>query len=173
MSAIATRDVEREVKGRRGVSVRFRPIRPDDARRLVRLCDRLSPATKYQRFFSIRTLRPEEAEALASVDAQRGLAIVAEVGDEVIGVARYMFSGDDVPDVGLVIEDAWQGSGLGPALFDELLRAGEARGVSRFRADVLADNRRMLHLLARSVEITERVLSQGVVSLVFRRRGGD
>ena len=44
------------------------------------------------------------------------------------------------------MEDRWQGKGLGTALFTELLRVAESRGIRVFRADVLADNARMLDL---------------------------
>jgi len=46
-----------------GAPVRLRPIRPDDEPRLMALSDRLSPRTLYERFFSVRRLRPEEAHA--------------------------------------------------------------------------------------------------------------
>ena len=48
--------------------------------------------------------------------------------------------------------------------------AGEARGIRRFRAYVLADNHRMLKMLARHTEVLERRLEDGVVSLLFRAR---
>src|SRR3989442_2953440 len=64
-------DPERGVILRNGASVRVRAIRPDDERRLLALCGRLSPRTLYQRFFSFRRLLPEEARAFANVDYDR------------------------------------------------------------------------------------------------------
>jgi hypothetical protein len=43
-------------------------------------------------------------------------------------------------------------------------------GIERFRAWVLADNRRMLDLIARLGEVTHRAIEQGVVELRFRAR---
>ena len=163
------------VRLRNGAAVRVRPIRPDDEPRLMALCNRLSADTVYRRFFSPRRLRPEEAHAFANVDGRTRLAVVAEVetgpDPELIGVARYGPSDEEgLADVGLVVEDGWQGQGLGRILLDEILRAGDARGIAGFSADVLTDNHRALLLLARATSIVKRTTSDGVTRLVFRRR---
>ncbi len=167
-------DPEQGVTLRNGASVRVRAIRPDDERRLMALCRRLSPRTLYQRFFSFRRLLPEEAHAFANVDYQRRMAVVAEVDDgqepELVGVARYGLSDDGPADIGLVVADAWQGLGLGPLLLEEILHAGEQRGIHEFSADVLTDNRRALRLLARHTAIARRTVASGVTSVVFSRR---
>jgi len=158
-----------------GASVRLRPIRPDDEPRLMALSDRLSPRTLYERFFSVRRLRPEEAHAFANVDYRQRMAVVAEVDTgpepELVGVARYGCSDEETTaDVGLVVEDGWQGIGLGSILLEEILRAGEQRGIMEFGADVLTENRRALTLLARHTAITRRTVNYGVAGIVFRRR---
>jgi L-amino acid N-acyltransferase YncA len=68
------------------------------------------------------------------------------------------------------VQDAWQGRGLGTVLFRELLSLAELNGVRRFRAWVLADNRRMLDLITRLGEVRARTLEQGVVELTFLAR---
>src|SRR5213083_151810 len=167
-------DPEQSVILRNGASVRVRTIRPDDEPRLIALCRRLSPRTVYERFFSFRRLLPEEAHALANIDDRRRMALVAEVDDgqepELIGVARYGPSDEGTADIGLVVADGWQGLGLGSLLLEEVLRAGEQRGIHQFSADVLTENRRALGLLARHTAITRRTASDGVTSIVFRRR---
>src|SRR5256712_204295 len=167
--------LEQVVTLRNGASVRLRPIRPDDQPRLMALCRRLSPRTVYERFFSFRRLLPQEAHAFANVDYRQRMALVAEVdtGQEpqLIGVARYGPSdAETIADIALVVDDGWQGLGLGPILLEEILRAGEQRGIRRFSADVLTENRRALRLLARYTDITQRTASDGVTSIVFRRR---
>ncbi len=167
-------DPEQGVTLRNGASVRVRAIRPDDEPRLMALCRRLSPRTVYQRFFSVRRLLPEEAHAFANVDYRQRMAVVAEVGDgpepELVGVARYGPSDEGTADIGLVVADAWQGLGLGSLLLEEILRAGEQRGIHQFSADVLTDNRRALRLLARHAAIARRTVASGVTSVVFGRR---
>ena len=166
-------DPEQRVTLRNGASVLVRAICPDDEPRLMALSRRLSQRTTYQRFFSFRRLLPEEAHAFANVDYHRRMAIVAEVDDgqepELVGVARYGLSDEGTADIGLVVADAWQGLGLGSLLLEELLRAGEQRGIHQFSADVLTDNRRALRLLGRHTAITRRTVAGGVTSIVFSR----
>src|SRR5712692_771247 len=166
---------EQNVILRNGASVRLRATHPDDEPRLMALCRRLSPRTVYQRFFSLRRLLPEEARAFANVDYRQRMAVVAEVDDgqepELIGVARYGPSDEaTTADIGLVVADGWQGLGLGSLLLEEILRAGEQRGIHEFSADVLTENRRALRLLARHTAITRRTVASGVTSVVFGRR---
>jgi GNAT superfamily N-acetyltransferase len=87
-----------------------------------------------------------------------------------VAVARYGPSDEGTADIGLVVADAWQGLGLGSLLLEEILRAGEQRGIHEFSADVLTENRRALRVLARHTTITRRTLTSGVTSVAFSRR---
>jgi len=161
---------------RDGTPVRIRPIHPEDAGRLIEMYDRLSRHTAYQRFFTVmRRLPPDWARMLANVDYHRRLALVAEhdepAGPELIAVARYEPSGQPgMVEVAFVVQDGWQNRGLGTILLGDLLSAAEARGFTRFSAYVLADNMRMLDLLARFTEVEQRKLESGVVELTFTSR---
>jgi RimJ/RimL family protein N-acetyltransferase len=166
---------ERELTLRDGTRVRMRPIRPDDAPRLVALYEHLSGDTRYQRFFSVmRRLPPDWARFLATVDYARRFALVAEApGDPatLIAVARYEPAGEpDTAEVAFVVQDAWQGRGLGTILFRALLEAAAGHGIGRFRAWVLAENRRMLALITRLGEVQQRAFESGVVELTFVAR---
>jgi GNAT superfamily N-acetyltransferase len=165
-------EFERTITLRDGTAVRMRLIRPDDERRLVAMYDRLSLDTRYHRFFSaMRRLPPIWAHFLANVDYRTRLALVVESPDDpeaLIAVARYEPGGAaDVAEVAFVVQDGWQDRGLGTVLFGELLRAAAVNGITQFRAWVLADNRRMLDLIARLAEVRERRVEQSVVELTF------
>lgn len=169
------RGLERDLVLREGTQVHVRPIRPEDAPRLVAAYERLSARSAYQRFFSaMRRLPPDWAGFLATVDYRRRLALIAErpsgVEIELLGVARYEASHDDAPEVALAILDAWQNRGLGTALFQALLEAAGARGIRRFRAWVLADNMRMLDLIQRYGDVVERRRDGAVFELIFTPR---
>ena len=169
-------ELERDIVAGEGARFRLRPIRSDDAGRLVALHGRLSDQTIYQRFFTVMKRLPTNwARYLADVDYRRRLALVVERqgsdGPELVGVGRYeptIHPGR--AEVAFVIEDRWQRHGLGTALFNELLAAAEARGIHEFSAEVLADNTRMLDLIRRFGQIVSSQRDHAIESLVFRRR---
>ena len=72
--------------------------------------------------------------------------------------------------VAFAVEDGWQNRGLGTLLCRALLEAAEARGIQTFSALVLADNPRMLDMIARFGDIRERRTEHGVVELLFTAR---
>jgi RimJ/RimL family protein N-acetyltransferase len=153
--------------------VRLRPIQGDDAAALTRLYDRLSPETAYQRFFAaMRRLPPDWARVLAEVDDDRRAALVAlDPAGDLIAVARYGAPpGSDEAEIALVVQDAWQNRGLGTVLLGALLDRAATRGIRRFVAYVLSDNRRMQSLIVRLGDVTTRSADQGVVTLRFTRR---
>lgn len=142
-----------------GTQVVFRAILPEDRDRLERLFHRLSPEALYRRFFTpVPRPRPEMLDYLVTVDYVNRFAIVAVIEDEVVGVARFdrlmapARPGD--AEAAVIVEDAWQGRGLGTRLLWRLSGAARTRGVGAFVAGILAENRPMLGLL--------RVLSQEV-----------
>jgi len=170
------RDLIRTVLVDWGATLRIRPIRPDDEAALRALFTRLSTRTVFQRFFRAwRQLPDEWYPRFVQVDYAQRLALVAEVdgadGVRLLGVARYEPTDTDgVAEVALVVEDSWQGQGLGRRLLEAILDAAATRGIHRFRADALSDNRRILKLLAETVSIESSSTEQGVTELTFVRR---
>lgn len=124
-------------------TVTQRPIRPDDAERLGRLFERLSPTSMYRRFFSpAHTLPRRTLHHLAIVDHDRREAIVAVHGDELVGVASYEGDREDptTAEVAVLVDDGWQRQGIARFLLDRLAREARRHGIDTFTATVLADN---------------------------------
>ena len=166
---------DRAMALRDGTLARMRPIRTDDAARLVALYDHLSRDTRHHRFFSVmQRLPPDWARFLANVDYESRLALVVESPDDpdtLIAVARYEPAGEPgVAEVAFVVQDGWQDRGVGTVLFGALLAAAELNGIRRFRAWVLADNRRMLDLITRFGQVSQREIDQAVIELTFTAR---
>ena len=153
--------------------VRIRPIAPDDEPALRALFDRLSPETVRQRFFRYwRRLPDDWFHHFTHVDYVQRLALVGEVdapdGPRVVGVARYEPGEEEGrAEVAIVVEDAWQGRGIGRRLLAELLAEAQARGIRRFHADVLADNQRRLTLIRRVGEVESVRVEFGVAEVDF------
>lgn len=130
-----------------GVAIRV--LREDDADRLCRMFYRLSPDTIYRRFFTLYT-DPHAIESLARVDHDTRDAMVACVGDEIVGVGRYACVAPGVAEVAVVVEDAWQGHGLGPRLLDCAVALARVHGVHTLVATVLAENAPAIAMLRRA-----------------------
>jgi RimJ/RimL family protein N-acetyltransferase len=140
-----------------------RPIRDDDVDRLRRLFYRLSPETVYRRFFQ-PVKRPSEKllHHLAEVDHELRQAIVAELDDEIIAVVRYDRStATDVAEVAVLVEDAWQGHGLGRRLLRRLAVDALEHGVADLTATVLGENQRALRLAQHVAPGTHGQLDHG------------
>ena len=133
------------------IPVDTRPVRPDDGPLFCRLWARLSPETVHRRFHAPLRSPPAGAHRLVEVDHDLREALVAVVGGEVVGVARYDRSPADpaTADVAVVVEDAWQGVGVGRQLLAELTALAGRRGVRTLTADVQADNDRVVGLVRR------------------------
>jgi GNAT superfamily N-acetyltransferase len=130
--------------------VRLRLLERDDTERMAGLLDRLSPTARYRRFFSpLPRITGRLVAAMTDVDHDRREAVAAVVGDDMIGLAEYVRSAHrpDAAEVAVVVEDRWQRRGLARLLTSELARIGRGRGVERFTAAVLAENRPVLAMV--------------------------
>ena len=84
--------------------------------------------SRYRRFFSpVNHLTESQLDYLTLVDHHDHEAIVALASGEIRGVARYVRPEPDSPraEVAVVVEDSWQGRGLGTELLDHVGAAPE------------------------------------------------
>jgi acetyltransferase len=138
--------------------VTIRPIQPDDAEHLQDTFDHLSMETIYLRFLSFKKELPaEEARYLATVDYTSRMAFVAvcqkKGRDIVVGVARYALLDKDHPGLAesaVVVQDEYQGRGIGTQLLKRLLTYAKAKGISHLRGFMQIGNNRMLNLVKNS-----------------------
>ncbi|HEY1650417.1 MAG TPA: GNAT family N-acetyltransferase [Acidimicrobiales bacterium] len=161
-------DLERDVVAD-GVRFHVRPIRPGDGPGLVELHARLSPRSVYLRFFGAHPrLSDAEVDRFTSVDYADRLALVATVGEHIIGVARYdRRADDDEAEVAFVVLDEYQHHGVGSLFLDELARAARGNQIYAFRAETLAENRAMLGVFHRAGYPVASTTSFGTVTVRF------
>ncbi len=134
------------------LTVPTRPVRPDDEERFRRMWPRLSRDTVYRRFHApVHRLPASAVRRLVQVDHHVREALVADVGGEVVGVARYDRSPADptTAEFAVLVEDGWQGVGIGRQLLAELVALAGRRGVRTLVATVQPDNERVLSLIGR------------------------
>ena len=155
-----------------GEAVRIRGIRPDDSLRIVRAFEALEPRSIYLRFHSPKKeLSAEEVRRVAEPDPARGAALVATVatGDQdelVVGLGEYAGSGASA-HIAFIVEEDYQGRGIAGRLFEQLVRIARQQGISRFEADVLAENTPMLKVLRHSGLPRTEDLENGVVHVTL------
>jgi RimJ/RimL family protein N-acetyltransferase len=147
--------------------VQLRPISPDDLIALHQFHAGLSPQSRYYRFFNHHPqLSDKEARRFVSVDQADRVAIVATIANRLVAVARFEREPDtDSAEAAFVVDDVYQGQGLGKALLAQLIRAARHRGITRLVANVLPDNYAMQTVLRGSGYPLTAEFSGGVLEL--------
>jgi GNAT superfamily N-acetyltransferase len=150
-----------EAKGalKDGRIVTIRSIRPDDKSAVGAAFQRLSAQSVYRRFFSPKsTLTEADLKWLTEVDFEKTVALVIDLDEghrrTLIGGGRYVEydSKDTVrtAELAFTVRDEFQGKGIGKLLMEHLTIIGRAKGVARFEATVLAENKGMLGVFSTS-----------------------
>ena len=155
-----------------GTRVVIRPIRPSDADRIAHSRERFSDESMRRRFLSPKpNLSRAELRFLTEVDGQDHYALVAVLLDDldaVVGTARWVRLADDptTAEAAIIVADDQQGKGLGRRLAYELADAGHARGIQRFTATMLPENRAALALMRALSERLESRYEGGLREVV-------
>ncbi len=153
-----------------GTSVQLRQIRPDDAVAIVAMHSRFSERTRYLRYFSPYPRIPErDLERFVNVDHRDREAFVVLAGDRIVAVGRYERLGPASPEaeVAFVVEDAYQGRGIGSVLLEHLADTARRYGIVHFVAEVLPANGAMLRVFSDFGYQVARQYADGVVHLSF------
>lgn len=159
---------EADVVLRDGRPCRLRPIRAEDRELLVAFHSSLSAQSIYYRYFApYPTLTERDLHRFTNVDYVDRMAFVALRNDAIVGVGRYDRTNPDEAEVAFLIRDDQQGKGLGSVLLEHLAAAARERGIARFVAEVLPENRRMLATFDEAGYKPRRTYDEGVVHLEF------
>jgi RimJ/RimL family protein N-acetyltransferase len=163
-----------EITLRNGLEVTIRPIRREDAGNLQEAFERLTPESRYRRFLAAKTALSEgDVRYFTQIDGRRHVALVAtpaNAPERIIAVARYIHYRDDPAsaEFSIVVEDAFQGIGLGGALLSRLADSAIANGIERFTALTLTDNLAAHRLFQRlSRKLPHRRIDGPVEELVY------
>lgn len=151
---------------RDGTLVSVRLLRAEDRQLLREGFERLSPTSRYRRFFRPKAeLTDAELNYLSEIDGEHHFAIgaVRESEDgtsEPLGIARFVRLSEElnVAEAAIAVIDPMQGKGLGKLLLHRLAQAALERSVERFRCTVLAENEAMQELfreLDPTLQVTE------------------
>ncbi|WP_248965554.1 GNAT family N-acetyltransferase [Sphaerisporangium perillae] len=139
--------VERPVLLTDGVEVQIRPLTLLYREAIRDLHDRCSPDSRRFRYFtSMPALPPRMFDRLC--DRDRGHSLVAGYDGQVVALANLIFTPDPgIAEMAFLVEDRWQGRGLGGALARMLFQEARDLGFAEVKASLLSDNVRMRRLL--------------------------
>jgi RimJ/RimL family protein N-acetyltransferase/nucleotide-binding universal stress UspA family protein len=148
---------------RDGSTLELRPITATDRELLAEAFERLSPQSRYRRFFSpVSQLSQRQLDYLTDVDHHDHEALVALADGQIVGVARFVRTRPGVAEPAIVVSDDWQGRGLGAQLLDALADRAREEGVDCFVAPVLSENRGAIALFERLGEGEATVRHDGI-----------
>lgn len=140
-----------------GVVVTLRPFHPRDVVAILEMHRRSSMTSLFYRY--LRSYHPtfEEIQRLYQLDEENGSTFVAVVEfpwETVIGLAAYYIIDKPPQSVtaepAFLIEDRFQGQGLGRVLFNRLIRHALGQGIDAFNFYIEPGNKRMMHVIQRS-----------------------
>ena len=134
----------------------FRPIEPQDKEILAAGFARLSPESRYRRFFrSIDHLSDAQLRYLTEVDGDDHVAWVAVLPDEPpelqgAGVARWVRIANEpeVAEGAVTVVDSLHGHGIGKTLLYLVTHEAIEKGIRKVRAWVLGDNHNVQSMLS-------------------------
>ncbi|MCS7067069.1 MAG: GNAT family N-acetyltransferase [Meiothermus sp.] len=154
-----------------GRTATLRPARPEDRPLFVEFLERLSPQARTFRFFS--EVRPEAAAdlLLRKPPDEDKVTLVVLSGDpeRIIATGEYVQEGpgSTSAEVAFLVDDWFQGRGLGSLLLERLALIGVQRGIRRFHAFTLAENKQMLDVFKASGFKVEAHNESGEVEVSF------
>lgn len=157
-----------------GLKAHVRAIRPTDEAMLRDLFYQLSDAAVYSRYFSPRRTMPHKnLQDYVNLAEEKGISLVVTIGPRenrrMIAEGRYVFGEDDsFPEVALMVDQDYQGRGIGTFLLNYLVELAKERGIEGMRADILPTNDPMLKVIERLPCALHTSFQDAVITIRFR-----
>ena len=151
-----------------GGTLRLRPPTAGDEEALLEFFRGLSEQSLYQRFHGTRRVDHSLVEPVLDPDwVERG-SLIGCLGERVVGIANYGRLRDPgSAEAAFAVADEEQRRGIGTRLLEQLAAQAAAHGVTRFIAEVLAQNQAMLGVFAGAGFEIARELEHGEVEVSF------
>ena len=154
-----------------GFKVFFRPIKINDEPLYKDFIYSLSDNSLYRRFISARKDMPHERiQEMVVIDYTKEMAIAAIVGEEenqkIIGIGRYYIDESrHFAEAAFAVRDDYQKNGIATELLSYLTYLAKRQGLLGFTADVLADNKPMLHVFEKGGFDMAKTVSAGIYEM--------
>lgn len=153
-----------------GSVVHIRPVTADDTEQLRAMHRRMSPESRYLRYFSaVGEISDSQLRLMTDVDYSSRVCLVAQRGEDLVAAGSY-YTDAQKPgsaEVAFSVQDDQQRRGLGSILLEHLAAAAQECGIGRFTAEVLGENKKMMSVFLEAGYAVNREYSSGVVDLTF------
>ncbi len=162
-----------------GIKLHFRPVKISDEELLKDFFYSLSDQSMYRRFISTRKDMPHERlQDMVVIDYTKEMVILAVIeqgGKEiVVGVGQYgIQEHQHSAEVAFAVSDDYQYKGIGQELLKYLTQLAKRDGLLGFTAEVLVENKPMLHLFEKMGFDIDKRTSAGVFELKMEFRGDE
>ncbi|HOO56155.1 MAG TPA: GNAT family N-acetyltransferase [bacterium] len=158
-------------KTRKGLEILFRPVKISDETLLKDFFYSLSDNSLYRRFVSARKDMPHERlQEFVIIDYTEEMVVLASLKQDekeiIVGMGQYMiYSQNHTAEVAFAVLDEYQDNGIGTELLDFLTVLATKQGLLGLGAEVLAENKPMLHVFDKAgFDIVDRNM-EGMVEL--------
>jgi RimJ/RimL family protein N-acetyltransferase len=147
--------VQNRIKISGGKVALVRKALPGDFSLIQEMHRRLSPASLYFRYLRSYTPTPADIQRICHLgEAGRTLVALLEMQQpSVIGMAYYVVEDSRsgrTAEAAILVEDRYQGQGVGRFLFQRLVEQAQEQGVDEFHLYVHPANQPMLQLIQNS-----------------------
>ncbi len=130
-----------------------RPIQLGDANLIFEMHQRLSPDSLYYRYLQYRRPTLDEFAAVCHLDPAKGAGFVATTqrnGEIVVGIAYYVreaHAQQPTAEPGILVEDSFQGQGIGRSLWQRMQQHALVNRIQRRRVLCHPNNQRVVRLV--------------------------
>jgi RimJ/RimL family protein N-acetyltransferase len=136
----------------KGIKVTLRAVQQGDIELIEEMHECLSKDSVYYRYLGPNKPGRAELQHLCASDEGCGMCLVATVEDpreKVIAIACYRVKPDDptAAEPAVIVEDRFQGCGLGKQIIIALCQSAVQKGVQTFKTYIHPANARMLRMI--------------------------
>ena len=159
------------------LSIFFRPVKQTDEPLMKEFFYSFSNKSFYQRFFTHQVAMPHsKLQHLVNPDYDEEMALTALIKKEdrelIIAVGRYYLDrSTNMAEIAFIVHDHYQHKGIGTFLFQYLIEIAQKRGIRGFKAEILAENTIMLHVIHKCGYPVQSKLEDNsyAISIIFDR----
>jgi acyl-CoA hydrolase/GNAT superfamily N-acetyltransferase len=169
-------DLEAYRTTEKGLHIFLRPVKISDEPLLKDFFYSLTDECMYRRFISTRRDMPHtRLQKFVIIDYTKEMVILATLEhdnkESVVGMGQYLIDeGTNTAEVAFVVRDDYQERGIGKELLLYLTFLAKKNGLHGFTAEVLMDNRQMLHLFKTMGFALEKKLDAGTYEITMSFR---